>query len=150
MLSYRRGGEFARTSLVHSAWHCTPTRCLLMSSPFLPQVLPGVPPQSQSGARFHSYHVQLYKPKTADACRVLADVSIEATTGSRCLQDAVCVYRRFGGDPEQVFFGVFDGHGQTGTSCAQFAKDKVLQHHLVQQAFSNCSCFACLPLMHLT
>ena len=40
-------------------------------------------------------------------------------------QDAVCVYRRYGGDSEQLFFGVFDGHGQQGTSCAQFAKDTV-------------------------
>jgi len=40
-------------------------------------------------------------------------------------QDAVCVYRRYGGEPGQLFFGVFDGHGQQGTSCAQFAKDKV-------------------------
>lgn len=40
-------------------------------------------------------------------------------------QDAVCVYRRYGGNPDQLFFGVFDGHGQQGTSCAQFAKDQV-------------------------
>jgi len=47
-------------------------------------------------------------------------------TSYRIVQDAVCAYRRFAGDPEQVFFGVFDGHGQHGTPCAQFAKDKVL------------------------
>jgi len=39
-------------------------------------------------------------------------------------QDAVCAYRRFANDPEQAFFGVFDGHGVQGTACAQFAKDK--------------------------
>ena len=40
-------------------------------------------------------------------------------------QDAVCAHRSFDGDPEQLFFGVFDGHGEAGTACAQFAKDKV-------------------------
>lgn len=40
-------------------------------------------------------------------------------------QDAVCAYQNFGNDPEQLFFGVFDGHGNYGTSTAQFAKDKV-------------------------
>lgn len=39
-------------------------------------------------------------------------------------QDAVCAYRRFANDPEQAFFGVFDGHGMAGTACAHFAKDK--------------------------
>lgn len=49
----------------------------------------------------------------------------EGILRSQLVQDAVCAYRRFAGDPEQMFFGVFDGHGQHGTSCAQFAKDKV-------------------------
>lgn len=40
-------------------------------------------------------------------------------------QDSLCVHTHFGGDPEQVFFGVFDGHGEYGTQCSQFAKDKV-------------------------
>ncbi|CAL5228982.1 g12217 [Coccomyxa viridis] len=52
-------------------------------------------------------------------------------------QDAVCAYRRFAGDPEQMFFGVFDGHGQHGTSCAQFAKDKVPSNLLASPHFAT-------------
>ncbi len=40
-------------------------------------------------------------------------------------QDAFCVHTFFNGDPEQHFFGVFDGHGEFGTQSAQFARDKV-------------------------
>lgn len=40
-------------------------------------------------------------------------------------QDSLCIHTHFGGDPEQVMFGVFDGHGEYGTQCSQFAKDKV-------------------------
>ena len=43
-------------------------------------------------------------------------------------QDAYCVHTRFGGRPEEHFFGIFDGHGEFGTPCAQFAKDKVRVH----------------------
>ena len=55
---------------------------------------------------------------------------------ARTAQDAVCAYRRFAGDPEQLFFGVFDGHGQLGTSCAQFAKDQVPANLLSSQQLS--------------
>lgn len=30
----------------------------------------------------------------------------------------------FGGNPSDHFFGVFDGHGEKGTQCAQFAAEK--------------------------
>lgn len=40
-------------------------------------------------------------------------------------QDALCIHPQFGGDMEQAFFGIFDGHGEYGTQCAQFAKEKV-------------------------
>jgi hypothetical protein len=40
-------------------------------------------------------------------------------------QDSLCVHTAFGGEPDQAFFGVFDGHGEFGTQCSQFAKDKV-------------------------
>ena len=49
----------------------------------------------------------------------------------------MCAYRRFGSDPEQLFFGVFDGHGQLGTSCAQFAKDKVPSNLLASPSFAS-------------
>jgi hypothetical protein len=44
-------------------------------------------------------------------------------------QDSLCIHTHFGGDPEQAFFGVFDGHGEHGTQCSQFAKDKVGLKH---------------------
>lgn len=44
---------------------------------------------------------------------------------SKANQDSFCVHTYFGGDPEQCFFGVFDGHGEYGTQCSQFARDKV-------------------------
>eukprot|EP00879_Flechtneria_rotunda_P007816 GHRR01008191.1.p1 GENE.GHRR01008191.1~~GHRR01008191.1.p1 ORF type:complete len:736 (+),score=253.14 GHRR01008191.1:238-2445(+) len=40
-------------------------------------------------------------------------------------QDSFCVHTSFNGDPEQLLFGVFDGHGEAGTQCSQFARDKV-------------------------
>eukprot|EP00983_Pelagomonas_calceolata_P096373 1158122-Pelagomonas_calceolata.AAC.7 len=40
-------------------------------------------------------------------------------------QDSLCVHTHYGGDPESAFFGIFDGHGEFGTECSQFAKDKV-------------------------
>lgn len=40
-------------------------------------------------------------------------------------QDSFCVQTYFGGDAEQCFFGVYDGHGEYGTQCSQFAKEKV-------------------------
>lgn len=40
-------------------------------------------------------------------------------------QDAFCVHTYFGGERDQHFFGVFDGHGEFGTPAAQFARDKV-------------------------
>ena len=42
-------------------------------------------------------------------------------------QDSLCSHPQFGGDMEQALFGVFDGHGEYGTQCAQFARDKVRQ-----------------------
>lgn len=40
-------------------------------------------------------------------------------------QDTACAISNFAGDPEQIFFGVFDGHGTSGTECSQFAKEQV-------------------------
>mmetsp|Transcript_28754 Transcript_28754/g.73192 ORF Transcript_28754/g.73192 Transcript_28754/m.73192 type:complete len:433 (+) Transcript_28754:185-1483(+) len=51
-------------------------------------------------------------------------------------QDSLCIHTHFGGDPEQVFFGVFDGHGEYGTQCSQFAKDKVPENLLANSHFS--------------
>ncbi|KAK9829289.1 hypothetical protein WJX72_004963 [[Myrmecia] bisecta] len=46
-------------------------------------------------------------------------------TLTKANQDAVCAYRSFNRDPEQVFLAVFDGHGVNGTLCSHFAKEKV-------------------------
>ena len=40
-------------------------------------------------------------------------------------QDAFVVRKDVAGEPDTMFFGVFDGHGSCGTDCAQFARDKV-------------------------
>ena len=40
-------------------------------------------------------------------------------------QDSLCMHPQFGGDMEQALFGVFDGHGEYGTQCSQFAREKV-------------------------
>jgi hypothetical protein len=40
-------------------------------------------------------------------------------------QDTACTISNFAGDPEQVFLGVFDGHGTSGTECSLFAKEQV-------------------------
>lgn len=45
-------------------------------------------------------------------------------------QDAFCASAYFGGDPDQLFFGIFDGHGENGTACSQFARDKVQENFL--------------------
>jgi len=46
------------------------------------------------------------------------------STPDKANQDSLCVHTHFGGDPEQAFFGIYDGHGEYGTQCSQFAKDK--------------------------
>ena len=40
-------------------------------------------------------------------------------------QDAFKVVPKFGGDPSQIFFGVFDGHGVDGDSCSYFVRDNI-------------------------
>ena len=40
----------------------------------------------------------------------------------------------FGGAAGDHFFGVFDGHGEKGTQCAQFAAEKVRLRRLRRRA----------------
>mmetsp|Transcript_26290 Transcript_26290/g.44354 ORF Transcript_26290/g.44354 Transcript_26290/m.44354 type:complete len:1053 (-) Transcript_26290:234-3392(-) len=40
-------------------------------------------------------------------------------------QDAYCIHENFGGESEQAFFGVFDGHGKAGTECSQFIRKEL-------------------------
>ncbi|GAX81252.1 hypothetical protein CEUSTIGMA_g8684.t1 [Chlamydomonas eustigma] len=50
-------------------------------------------------------------------------------------QDSLCTHPHFGGDSEQALFGVFDGHGEYGTQCAQFAKEKIPENLLNNAQF---------------
>jgi len=50
-------------------------------------------------------------------------------------QDCFCVHTKFGGDPNCHLFGVFDGHGEHGTPCAQFARDRVVHNLLKDPKF---------------
>ncbi|GAB4819083.1 hypothetical protein N2152v2_006129 [Parachlorella kessleri] len=40
-------------------------------------------------------------------------------------QDTCCATEQLGGHADQHFFGVFDGHGECGSECAVFAKEKI-------------------------
>eukprot|EP00966_Prymnesium_polylepis_P111560 2580688-Prymnesium_polylepis.1 len=40
-------------------------------------------------------------------------------------QDAFKVVPNFGDDPNQILFGVFDGHGVDGDSCSYFVRDNI-------------------------
>lgn len=42
-------------------------------------------------------------------------------------QDSFCVSTQIRGDPNIHFFGVFDGHGQFGSQCSNFVKERVVQ-----------------------
>lgn len=52
-------------------------------------------------------------------------------------QDSFCVMTNFGGDLEQMFFGVFDGHGEFGTQCSQFARRKVPENFVRDSNFET-------------
>lgn len=47
---------------------------------------------------------------------------------SKANQDSFCVCPRFAGEADDHFFGVFDGHGEFGTPCSQFACDRVCEN----------------------
>ncbi|PSS33917.1 Protein like [Actinidia chinensis var. chinensis] len=42
-------------------------------------------------------------------------------------QDSFCIKKQFQGNPNIHFFGVFDGHGQFGTQCSNFVKDRLVE-----------------------
>ncbi|KAL2933098.1 putative protein phosphatase 2C 35 [Bienertia sinuspersici] len=42
-------------------------------------------------------------------------------------QDSYCIKTQLQGNPNIHFFGVFDGHGQFGTECSNFVKDKLVE-----------------------
>lgn len=42
-------------------------------------------------------------------------------------QDSFCIRTQIQGNPNVHFFGVFDGHGQFGTQCSNFVKDRLVE-----------------------
>ncbi|XP_024931455.2 probable protein phosphatase 2C 35 isoform X1 [Ziziphus jujuba] len=42
-------------------------------------------------------------------------------------QDSFCIRTQIQGNPDIHFFGVFDGHGQFGTECSNFVKDRLVE-----------------------
>ncbi|KAJ8766477.1 hypothetical protein K2173_022536 [Erythroxylum novogranatense] len=42
-------------------------------------------------------------------------------------QDSFCIRTQLQGNPNVHFFGVFDGHGQFGTQCSNFVKDRLVE-----------------------
>ena len=48
-------------------------------------------------------------------------------------QDAQCVHTDFNGETNQAFFGVFDGHGEAGTPCSEFARDIIPELIMVRK-----------------
>ncbi|KAL2929081.1 Protein phosphatase 2C and cyclic nucleotide-binding/kinase domain-containing protein [Bienertia sinuspersici] len=50
-------------------------------------------------------------------------------------QDSFCIHTPFGTDPNDHFFGVFDGHGEFGAECSQFVKRKLCENLLRNSRF---------------
>ncbi|KAL2631208.1 hypothetical protein R1flu_015894 [Riccia fluitans] len=50
-------------------------------------------------------------------------------------QDSYCVHTPFGQDTNDHFFGVFDGHGEFGTHCSQFARKQLCDNLLRNRHF---------------
>eukprot|EP00271_Cylindrocystis_brebissonii_P007875 TRINITY_DN21773_c0_g1_i1.p1 TRINITY_DN21773_c0_g1~~TRINITY_DN21773_c0_g1_i1.p1 ORF type:complete len:1072 (+),score=201.86 TRINITY_DN21773_c0_g1_i1:1144-4359(+) len=50
-------------------------------------------------------------------------------------QDSFYVGSSFGGSADDHLFGVYDGHGENGTPCSQFARDKVAENLLRHKLF---------------
>ncbi|CAK9163223.1 unnamed protein product [Ilex paraguariensis] len=58
-------------------------------------------------------------------------------------QDSFCVYTPFGTNPDDHFFGVFDGHGEFGAQCSQFVKRKLCENLLRHSRFHVDAVEAC-------
>ncbi|KAK8970253.1 Protein phosphatase 2C and cyclic nucleotide-binding/kinase domain-containing protein [Platanthera guangdongensis] len=50
-------------------------------------------------------------------------------------QDSFCIHTPFGTNPNDHFFGVFDGHGEFGAQCSQFVKRKLCENLLRNSRF---------------
>ncbi|KAK9269484.1 hypothetical protein L1049_001259 [Liquidambar formosana] len=58
-------------------------------------------------------------------------------------QDSFCIYTPFGTNPDDNFFGVFDGHGEFGAQCSQFVKRKLCENLLRNSRFHGDAVEAC-------
>lgn len=58
-------------------------------------------------------------------------------------QDSFCIHTPFGTDPNDHFFGVFDGHGEFGAECSQFVKRKLCENLLRSSRFHVDAVEAC-------
>ncbi|KAF5196151.1 phosphatase 2C and cyclic nucleotide-binding/kinase domain-containing protein [Thalictrum thalictroides] len=50
-------------------------------------------------------------------------------------QDSFCIHTPFGTNPDDHFFGVFDGHGEYGAPCSQYVKQKLCENLLRNSKF---------------
>ncbi|KAM1727229.1 hypothetical protein ACFX12_017898 [Malus domestica] len=58
-------------------------------------------------------------------------------------QDSFCIHTPFGTNPDDHFFGVFDGHGEYGAQCSQFVKRKLCENLLRNNKFQVDAVEAC-------
>ncbi|CAI9277326.1 unnamed protein product [Lactuca saligna] len=58
-------------------------------------------------------------------------------------QDSFCIHTPFGSNPNDHFFGVFDGHGEYGTQCSKFVKQKLCENLLRNSRFHVDAVEAC-------
>ncbi|XP_039017712.1 protein phosphatase 2C and cyclic nucleotide-binding/kinase domain-containing protein-like isoform X2 [Hibiscus syriacus] len=58
-------------------------------------------------------------------------------------QDSFCIHTPFGTNPDDNFFGVFDGHGEFGAQCSQFVKRKLCENLLRNSKFRVDAIEAC-------
>ncbi|KAM5547617.1 protein phosphatase 2C and cyclic nucleotide-binding/kinase domain-containing protein [Rosa sericea] len=58
-------------------------------------------------------------------------------------QDSFCIHTPFGTNPDDHFFGVFDGHGEFGAECSQFVKRKLCENLLRHGKFQVDAVEAC-------
>ncbi|XP_059634930.1 protein phosphatase 2C and cyclic nucleotide-binding/kinase domain-containing protein [Cornus florida] len=58
-------------------------------------------------------------------------------------QDSFCIHTPFGTNPDDHFFGVFDGHGEFGAQCSQFVKRKLCENLLRNSRFHMDAVEAC-------
>eukprot|EP00268_Persea_americana_P034579 TRINITY_DN341_c1_g1_i1.p1 TRINITY_DN341_c1_g1~~TRINITY_DN341_c1_g1_i1.p1 ORF type:complete len:1079 (+),score=213.06 TRINITY_DN341_c1_g1_i1:773-4009(+) len=58
-------------------------------------------------------------------------------------QDSFCIHTPFGTNPDDNFFGVFDGHGEFGAQCSQFVKQRLCENLLRNSQFHMDAVEAC-------